>query len=107
MTLYHHGIITVSPIDGFHAFNCPHCLALVKTSISVTISLSANGHFTVLSNHYRRKSCIARHARNESHSAQTALGWLNLNSVPSTPTGSTSSLLSDLSDSLTLPHIDR
>ncbi|KAG6380409.1 hypothetical protein JVT61DRAFT_8532 [Boletus reticuloceps] len=90
MTLYQHGILNVSPIDGFHAFDCPHCLSLVKSSISVTVSLSIISHFTVLSNHYRRKSCITQHTHNESHSAQIALK--RLNSIPSTPTSSSSPL---------------
>ncbi|KAG9309783.1 hypothetical protein JVU11DRAFT_10157 [Chiua virens] len=86
MTLYHHSILTVSPIDGFHAFLCPHCHIFIKSSISISFSLLVAGHFTVLSNHYRCKSCTAQHARNEGSNTQLILRQQCLNSAPDSST---------------------
>ncbi|KAG9309942.1 hypothetical protein JVU11DRAFT_9974 [Chiua virens] len=86
MTLYHHSILTVSPIDGFHAFLCPHCHIFIKSSISISFSLLVAGHFTVLSNHYRHKSCTAQHARNEGSNTQLILRQQCLNSAPDSST---------------------
>ena len=61
LMLYQHSILTVFPIDGFHTLLCPHCFIFVKSSISVPVSLSITGHFTVLSNHYHCKSYTTQH----------------------------------------------
>ena len=109
MTLYQHGILSVSPIDEFHAFLCPHCLIFIKSSISVSLSLSTSGHFTVLSNHYRHKSCTTHHACNQRTLSQGLLKQLDStsNSPISTPPDSSLSLPPLPSESLTLITVAR
>ena len=111
MTLYQHGILSVSPIDRFHAFLCPHCLISIKSSISVSLSLSTSGHFMVLSNHYCCKSCTTCHACNQCTLSQAFLKQLDStsNSPISTPPDSPLSLppLPSDSESLTLIPVAR
>ena len=47
------------------------------SSISVTVSLSISGHFTILSNHYRSKSCTIQYIRNIKDSVYIALRHLD------------------------------
>lgn len=76
LVLYNHGILSVSPFNGFHAFECPNCGRIVNSSISDAIGLTTGGHFTALVNHYRRKLCLAvRASREQQEASQILVDW--------------------------------
>ncbi|KIJ57601.1 hypothetical protein HYDPIDRAFT_171623, partial [Hydnomerulius pinastri MD-312] len=77
LLLFQYGVLAVASVNGFHAFECPKCTIKVNTSISETVLLAASGQFTALTNHYRRKACMAVQAHKEKAAARLVLQDLN------------------------------